>query len=111
MYVNTSLIIVRPFFQPWFRRLIDIENGFSRGRRIFRTKSGLAGLLGGLGNSIDDDHKPFEQRGVPIIHVIASPFPKVWHTLGDNANAINRSTVEKLNMIFRNFVAEYLGLP
>lgn len=90
---------------------MDIENGLSRnnrGRRIFRTRR-RSSLFGG--NSIDDDHKPFERRGVPIIHVIASPFPSVWHTLRDNANAIDGPTVEKLNMIFRNFVAEYLGLP
>ena len=30
---------------------------------------------------IDDDHRPFMQRGVPIFHVIPTPFPRVWHTL------------------------------
>lgn len=30
---------------------------------------------------IDDDHVPFLQRGVPILHVITSPFPQVWHTM------------------------------
>lgn len=30
---------------------------------------------------IEDDHLPFLQRGVSILHVIASPFPSVWHTL------------------------------
>jgi glutaminyl-peptide cyclotransferase len=30
---------------------------------------------------IADDHVPFLQRGVNILHVIASPFPRVWHTL------------------------------
>ena len=92
-----------------------MENGLSqdRDRRMFRTRSGglFSALFGGGGNSIDDDHKPFEKKGVPIIHVIASPFPRVWHTINDNANAIDGQTVEKLNMIFRNFVAEYLGLP
>ena len=97
--------------------------------RIFRQRSGLASLLGGGG--IEDDHKPFERRGndspsiildnvwnifaefagVPILHIISSPFPDVWHTINDNANAIHPPTVEKLNMIFRIFVAEYLELP
>lgn len=30
---------------------------------------------------IEDDHLPFLQRGISILHVIAAPFPSVWHTL------------------------------
>lgn len=30
---------------------------------------------------IGDDHVPFMQRGVSVLHVISSPFPRVWHTL------------------------------
>lgn len=33
---------------------------------------------------IDDDHRPFMQRGVPIFHVIPTPFPSVWHKLEVN---------------------------
>ena len=49
--------------------------------------------------------------GVPILHVIATPFPKQWHKSGDNLNTVHFPTVEKLNKIFRLFVAEYLQLP
>jgi hypothetical protein len=31
---------------------------------------------------IGDDHLPFLQKGVSILHLIAEPFPRVWHTLG-----------------------------
>lgn len=30
---------------------------------------------------IEDDHLPFLKLGVSVLHVIASPFPRVWHTL------------------------------
>ena len=30
---------------------------------------------------IDDDHAPFLHKGVNVLHVIASPFPSVWHTI------------------------------
>lgn len=30
---------------------------------------------------IADDHLPFLQKGVSILHIIATPFPTVWHTL------------------------------
>jgi hypothetical protein len=48
--------------------------------------------------------------GVNILHLIATPFPDVWHTSRDDASAIDIATVEKFNKIFRIFVAEYLGL-
>lgn len=28
-----------------------------------------------------DDHVPFLKRGVSVLHLIAEPFPHVWHTL------------------------------
>jgi glutaminyl-peptide cyclotransferase len=30
---------------------------------------------------IEDDHLPFIQRGVSILHIITDPFPMVWHKL------------------------------
>jgi hypothetical protein len=29
-----------------------------------------------------DDHLPFLRHGVSVLHIIAEPFPHVWHTLG-----------------------------
>ncbi|KZO90513.1 hypothetical protein CALVIDRAFT_464535, partial [Calocera viscosa TUFC12733] len=59
---------------------------------------------------IEDDHIPFLKHGVPILHVIASPFPRVWHTLADDASALDLPTLKRWNLIFRLFTAEYLGL-
>lgn len=30
---------------------------------------------------IGDDHVPFLKKGVSVLHVIADPFPRVWHSL------------------------------
>ena len=43
--------------------------------------------------------------------MIATPFPNQWHKIGDNLSTVHLPTVEKLNKIFRLFVAEYLQLP
>lgn len=59
---------------------------------------------------IEDDHIPFLERGVPIIHLIPSPFPTVWHKITDDRKAIDMFTVENLNKIMRVFVIEYLHL-
>jgi glutaminyl-peptide cyclotransferase len=77
---------------------------------------------------IEDDHVPFLRKGVNILHVIASPFPLVWHTLKviwltllyqgpeadctcqDDASALDKLTLKRWSLIFRLFTAEYLGL-
>ncbi|TPX55856.1 hypothetical protein PhCBS80983_g04981 [Powellomyces hirtus] len=61
-------------------------------------------------HAIDDDHRPFQQRGVPIVHIIPQQFPTVWHTVDDNADAIDPEIVHDFALIFRVFVAQYLGL-
>jgi glutaminyl-peptide cyclotransferase len=44
------------------------------------------------------------------MHLISVPFPQVWHTPGDNANALDDDTIENLATIIRVFVARYLGI-
>ncbi|KAI8993600.1 hypothetical protein BDB01DRAFT_716259 [Pilobolus umbonatus] len=62
------------------------------------------------GQFIQDDHVPFLQRGINVLHMIVSPFPHVWHTAADDASCIDPSVVENLSIIFRCFLAEYLEL-
>lgn len=49
-------------------------------------------------------------KGVPVLHLIPIPFPEVWHTPGDNRDAVDINTVENINKILRIFLAEYLHL-
>ncbi|KAM6972919.1 glutaminyl-peptide cyclotransferase [Aplochiton taeniatus] len=58
---------------------------------------------------IQDDHVPFLNRGVRILHLIPSPFPSVWHTFDDNEQNLDRSTIQNLNKILQIFVLEYLN--
>lgn len=59
---------------------------------------------------IEDDHIPFLQRNTPILHIIPSPFPSVWHKSTDNRSNIDLKTTENLNKILRIFVASYLHI-
>ncbi|PWN30370.1 hypothetical protein BDZ90DRAFT_211168, partial [Jaminaea rosea] len=63
-----------------------------------------------LGAGIEDDHLPFIANGVPVLHLIPTPFPRVWHTLKDDASALDWPTNYAWSMILRLFTAEYLGL-
>ncbi|OQV11412.1 Glutaminyl-peptide cyclotransferase [Hypsibius exemplaris] len=62
-----------------------------------------------LGSSIDDDHRPFKEKGVKIVHLISYPFPSVWHQYSDNEANIHYQTVDDINKIMRVFVCEYLS--
>jgi len=43
----------------------------------------------GFTGHIEDDHIPFLKKGVSVLHVISSPFPRVWHTLKVRVHAPN----------------------
>ncbi|XP_055683773.1 glutaminyl-peptide cyclotransferase [Lutzomyia longipalpis] len=59
---------------------------------------------------IEDDHIPFLRRGVPIIHIIPSPFPHFWHKATDDLNAVDLVATENLTRILRLFLVEQLHL-
>ncbi|KAM0792487.1 hypothetical protein ACM66B_005159 [Microbotryomycetes sp. NB124-2] len=76
----------------------------SKHRSFFSTDGG--GFFGAVG----DDHEPFLHRGVPVVHMIPLPFPRVWHTLKDDASALDLDTIKAWTLIIRVTLAEYLGL-
>jgi len=51
--------------------------GGGKGKSFFLDRKGPQGWMG----SIEDDHIPFLKKGVPVVHLISVPFPKVWHTI------------------------------
>jgi len=59
---------------------------------------------------VQDDHLPFMMRGVDVLHLIPTPFPKQWHTMRDNAGGLHKRTVYDWAVIVEGFVAEYYGL-
>jgi glutaminyl-peptide cyclotransferase len=65
---------------------------------------------GFLGGAIEDDHIPFMRRGVEILHLIPSPFPRVWHTSNDDGPHLDIDTVEDWSRIVTGFTAEWMDL-
>lgn len=60
------------------------------------------------GGFIEDDHLPFLQRGVDVLHIIPSPFPRVWHTMDDDGAHLDLDTVTDWAAILTGFVAEWM---
>lgn len=63
-----------------------------------------------MGWMIQDDHVPFMERGVEVLHMIPSPFPSVWHTADDDAEHLDGPTVEDWATLITAFTAEWMEL-
>lgn len=60
-----------------------------------------------------DDHLPFLERGVEILHLIPSPFPVVWHNqrgVPDDGEHLDMDVVEDWTSIITAFAAEWMEL-
>ncbi|XP_037021312.2 glutaminyl-peptide cyclotransferase [Artibeus jamaicensis] len=95
----------------WFYRLQAIEHelhglGLLKDHSLERQYFQNHGYRG----VIQDDHIPFLRKGVPILHLVAFPFPEVWHTMDDNEENLDEATIDNLNKIIQVFVLEYLHL-
>ncbi|CAG2178056.1 unnamed protein product [Oppiella nova] len=94
---------------PLYSRIVKIEQKLnklnlmeSKTKYFHNSKSWFGG--------IEDDHIPFLNKGVPILHVIPTPFPEVWHKDSDNRQNIHSPTTNNLLKIFKIFVVQYLHL-
>ncbi|KAI9771769.1 MAG: hypothetical protein M1839_002734 [Geoglossum umbratile] len=65
---------------------------------------------GFFGSGIQDDHLPFQARGVEVLHIIPNPFPGVWHELADDGEHLDMDTVEDWAVLVTAFVAEWMEL-
>ncbi|TDZ20268.1 Glutaminyl-peptide cyclotransferase-like protein [Colletotrichum orbiculare MAFF 240422] len=55
-----------------------------------------------------DDHVPFMERGVEILHIIPTPFPDVWHQITDDGDHLDLPTVRDWARIITVFAAEWM---
>lgn len=79
------------------------QNRLKTGRALFRADTPLLGFQNGQ-FVIGDDHVPFAEKGIPIVHLIPWQFPAVWHTMEDNADILDPSTCHDLALILKTFI-------
>ena len=68
---------------------------------------GEKGFMGGM---VQDDHVPFMARGVEVLHIIPTPFPRVWHEIDDDGEHLDMDTVEDWAKLVTAFAAEWMEL-
>ncbi|RWS24760.1 glutaminyl-peptide cyclotransferase-like isoform X1 [Leptotrombidium deliense] len=98
--------------QSLFKQLIDIQKQLNKlalfetsgGEEVnyFKTKEG--------NGEVQDDHLPFLRRNVPIVHLICTPFPSVWHTDADNADNLDEASINNILKVLQIFIVQYLSL-
>ncbi|CAF1005844.1 unnamed protein product [Adineta steineri] len=59
---------------------------------------------------IEDDHVPFLAYDVPILHLIAVPFPSTWHKLSDNEDNLDFQSINHFRNIMKLFLKKYLHI-
>lgn len=57
---------------------------------------------------VGDDHQPFMAKGAPVLHMIPTPFPHVWHKIEDDGEHLDLPTVRDWARIVTAFTVEYL---
>jgi hypothetical protein len=62
------------------------------------------------GGFVGDDHVPFMRRGAPVLHLIPSPFPAVWHTMQDDGEHLDIPTVKDWARIVTAFALEWMDV-
>ncbi|XP_029862347.1 glutaminyl-peptide cyclotransferase-like protein isoform X3 [Aquila chrysaetos chrysaetos] len=98
-----------PRTHHWFLRLVAIEQRLRQlGLLHVLPQDQPFFRLSPAPGPVEDDHVPFLQRGVPVLHLIPTPFPRVWHTLEDTEDNLHPPTMEALCKILVAFVAEFL---
>lgn len=61
--------------------------------------------------SVDDDHRPFLDRGVEVLHLIPNPFPvAVWHRIEDDGEHLDAATVVDWGRLMAGWVGGWLEL-
>ena len=70
----------------------------------------LDAFLGPGSAQVRKFHGLLADQGVEVLHVIPSPFPKVWHTMQDDGKHLDKQTVGDWARIVAGFALEWLDM-
>lgn len=112
---------VPSYFQSthWaYQRMAALE-GRLRQMKILESKEGTQPFLHEGGKMaaefsghgfVGDDHVPFMARGADVLHIIPTPFPRVWHTAADDGKHLDMASVRDWARIVTAFTLEWMDV-
>jgi len=95
--------------EKWYLRLVSFEKRL-KNLGYFKDVPDMFLQKKFYSAGIQDDHIPFLDKKVPVLHIIPVPFPEVWHKRADNGAALDWPTIQVQNALWRALVADYLHL-
>lgn len=60
---------------------------------------------------IEDDHVPFYNASVPILHLIPFPFPETWHTINDTFDTLDEAEIQRWAVLLSEFAVDTMAGP
>jgi len=108
---DTNLVAMSSSSYSYFQRLLANQNtllqssGLNSGTNYFSSRTDY---LGYNNRVTQDDHIPFLDLGVNVLHLITTPFPTVWHTADDNGGALSADTVGDITSVLLPTLAQYV---
>jgi glutaminyl-peptide cyclotransferase len=107
---DTSFVMYNPRLRHHYDALQSYEKAYlaRNGYNLLQARRNMAFRNRQMPfDFVEDDHVPFKKRGVPILLLLAHPFPKVWHRVEDNYSAIDFSKTRRILHVMEEFVANY----
>ncbi|KAL8572375.1 hypothetical protein ACOMHN_023144 [Nucella lapillus] len=94
-----------------FENLIKTEKHLRKNGLLSEKHTGVIfGSAKSRGGGVEDDHVPFQQRGVHVLHLISTPFPRVWHKKEDDGEHLDFNLIDNFSRIFRVFISNLMHL-
>lgn len=92
---------------PLFNTLSSVEMSLRQSGKL-KTQSTIFISGQAINSYTEDDHVPFAERNVPILHLIPLSFPSVWHRMVDDMSALHCDTCHDLFIILYHGIVEIL---
>jgi glutaminyl-peptide cyclotransferase len=107
MHINCLGGATAPEYDALRRKLLEQSASPARAAQLMGERRLPIGAT--YQSFIMDDHTPFQRLGLqPVLHLISSPFPSVWHSLGDDASALDAAVCRDFAQAVRDFVQDLL---
>lgn len=94
----------------FFKKLIAAEDHLRSLGKIDKFSQRIFLSRKQFGAQVQDDHIPFLQRQVPVVHLIPIPFPRGWHSKWDTIDKLHLPTMKKLKDIIEIAVLNHTGM-
>ena len=93
MVGGPDLLIPKEGYSIRYARPV-VDRVWAAARRV-----GATAFADGLGPAIEDDHVPFLAQGIPVVDLIAVPFPDTWHTTADTAENVSAESLGQVGRV------------